>query len=60
METLKVGDVIQLKSYGPKMTIDSLVNGIATCIWFNYNKTDGTWALCSGDFSEDTIQKPVD
>ena len=32
---LKVGDLVQLKSGGPTMTIGVIVNGLASCCWFD-------------------------
>jgi uncharacterized protein YodC (DUF2158 family) len=34
--TLKIGDVVQLKSGGPKMTVVDLLSGTThvTCMWF--------------------------
>lgn len=29
------GDVVKLGSGGPAMTVSKIINGIATCIWFN-------------------------
>lgn len=31
---LKPGDVVKLMSDGPKMTIESVENGKAVCVWF--------------------------
>ncbi|MGC1361085.1 MAG: DUF2158 domain-containing protein [Silvibacterium sp.] len=31
---LKVGDVVQLKSGGPKMTVNELTPAQAHCVWF--------------------------
>ncbi len=31
---LKEGDVVQLRSGGPSMTVESLDNGTVNCIWF--------------------------
>ena len=31
---VKIGDVVQLKSGGPKMTVNEMVNTQANCIWF--------------------------
>jgi uncharacterized protein YodC (DUF2158 family) len=33
--TFKAGDLVKLRSGGPKMTIDSLITGRAICIWFH-------------------------
>lgn len=32
---LNVGDVVFLSSGSPFMTVESVANGSATCIWFN-------------------------
>ena len=32
---LKLGDIVELKSGGPKMTIASLKQERAFCVWFN-------------------------
>jgi uncharacterized protein YodC (DUF2158 family) len=34
----KPGDVVQLKSGGPRMTIQTLNGDSATCVWFEKNK----------------------
>jgi uncharacterized protein YodC (DUF2158 family) len=35
-ETFKNGDVVQLKSGGPKMTVNgSMANGSLHCVWFD-------------------------
>ena len=40
MEDIKVGDVVILKSGGPKMTISSINDaGVARCRWFEKNET---------------------
>ncbi len=37
--SLKVGDIVSLKSGGPKMTVCEIVSPAATrCIWFADNK----------------------
>ena len=33
--TLKVGDIVELKSGGPKMTIAAVKADRAFCVWFN-------------------------
>ncbi len=32
---LAVGDVVQLKSGGPKMTVDRILDGRIDCVWFS-------------------------
>lgn len=32
---LKVGDIVQLKSGGPKMTIENIRDGEICCTWFD-------------------------
>jgi uncharacterized protein YodC (DUF2158 family) len=35
-EQFKVGDIVQLKSGGPKMTVESIEStGAAFCVWFD-------------------------
>lgn len=36
--SLKPGDVVQLKSGGPQMTIHAINNDVATCVWFEGKK----------------------
>lgn len=31
---IKVGDVVQLKSGGPKMTVNEITDAAANCVWF--------------------------
>jgi uncharacterized protein YodC (DUF2158 family) len=41
MNEFKIGDVVQLKSGGPPMTIARfLENGAAVCVWFNEGKPE--------------------
>ena len=35
---IKAGDVVQLKSGGPKMTVEWLENEEANCVWFEQGK----------------------
>lgn len=57
MEPLKIGDVVRLKSGGPKMTVDgqvSTVRGAPSgrwyCVWF-----DGTERR-SGEFASEAVE----
>ena len=34
MEEFKAGDVVRLKSGGPKMTVSGKVNEALTCVWY--------------------------
>ncbi|WP_121812778.1 YodC family protein [Mucilaginibacter kameinonensis] len=53
-EKLKPGDVVQLKSGGPEMTVDSYhINGGWTCKWF----LDAE--LKSGQFVETSLTKNI-
>lgn len=36
----KVGDVVQLKSGGPRMTIEAVSENLVDCVWFEKNKID--------------------
>jgi uncharacterized protein YodC (DUF2158 family) len=51
-DEIKAGDVVQLKSGGPKMTVDEVGvnNGVmkAWCVWFKDDKKDhGTFPISS-------------
>jgi len=49
-QTFKVGDVVQLKSGGPKMTISEIQsNGNAWCQWFINNEPKG------GSFKQEVL-----
>lgn len=52
MISLKVGDVVQLKSGGPVMTVCKIVEDDNTysCCWFNGKKVE------SADFPADTLE----
>lgn len=52
MADFKVGDVVQLKSRGPKMTIAEIKDGIALCHWFDGSKHE------SKSFPVTIIEKP--
>jgi uncharacterized protein YodC (DUF2158 family) len=43
MSDFKLGDVVQLKSGGPKMTIDRISVSQASCTWFEGTKLEGGW-----------------
>jgi len=53
MSDFKVGDVVQLKSGGPKMTIDRISVTQASCTWFEGTQSLSSWfemaILTSGD-----------
>ena len=46
---MNVGDEVQLKSGGPIMTIESIKDLWATCVWFDKND------IKSGDFQLKTL-----
>jgi uncharacterized protein YodC (DUF2158 family) len=39
----KVGDVVQLKSGSPPMTIEEIGGGRARCVWFEDTKRQAKW-----------------
>lgn len=48
--SIKKGNVVELKSGGPKMTVNSIEAGIANCIWF------GGHDRLNGDFNIDALK----
>lgn len=41
---LAVGEVVQLKSGGPRMTVESIIGDEVTCVWFaEMKQTHGTF-----------------
>ncbi len=52
-KTFKVGDIVQLKSGGPKMTVynPDTLSGEVYCQWFAGSKLD------SGEFPKDSLIK---
>lgn len=47
------GDVVQLKSGGPQMTVEGYEDGLVVCVWFEEKNRK------SSAFKEATIQKWV-
>jgi uncharacterized protein YodC (DUF2158 family) len=49
MSDLKQGDVVQLKSGGPKMTLDTIGYHVGQCSWFDasMNRQKEDFNLCS-------------
>jgi uncharacterized protein YodC (DUF2158 family) len=41
MSTFTVGEIVQLKSGGPRMTIKSIDGSDVACIWFSGHKLNG-------------------
>ena len=39
-DTIKVGDVVQLKSGSPSMTVTGTDNHTAWCTWYDFNKNE--------------------
>jgi uncharacterized protein YodC (DUF2158 family) len=52
MEEFKPGDVVQLRSGGPFMTVSSVGGEQVTCVWFEKTKQHG------GVFNAAAIAKP--
>jgi len=53
MSQFKPGDIVVLKSGGPKMTVDSISDNNISCIWFADNKAE------SRTFKEITLREPI-
>ncbi|MBX5236290.1 DUF2158 domain-containing protein [Rhizobium sp. NLR4a] len=52
----KIGDTVELKSGGPKMTIKARQkDGDWWCVWFN--SSGNTYELKSTDFHPETLKK---
>lgn len=47
----KPGDVVTLKSGGPLMTVETVVDGVANCVWFSESEN----ALESAGFRMDAL-----
>jgi uncharacterized protein YodC (DUF2158 family) len=55
-ETFKVGEVVQLNSGGPRMTVSSIGSeGTVNCTWFN--QTDHAFELKWAKFAAATLQR---
>jgi integrase/uncharacterized protein YodC (DUF2158 family) len=52
-DDLQIGDVVSLKSGGPKMTVDNVRGNQAHCTWFTDGKREGNW------FEAATINKEL-
>ena len=51
----EIGDVVMLKSGGPFMTIDSIVDNIAHCVYFGDTPCGYTPDVYEGDFLTNTL-----
>ena len=49
---LKIGDVVELKSGGPAMTVESIENNRVWCAWFINGETN------RAVFASDMLQEP--
>ncbi len=53
-QEFKLGDLVQLKSGGPKMTVNSKYDDTYYCVWFSGTKNN------KAQFSFDALQPYVD
>jgi uncharacterized protein YodC (DUF2158 family) len=54
MPEFKEGAVVRLKSGGPNMTIDTIGNLVATCVWFDGGeRKEGLFKLHSLEIASD-------
>lgn len=51
----RVGDVVQLKSGGPQMTVQSVGPAAVVVVWFN--EEGGKFTLDSASFPKDAVEK---
>jgi uncharacterized protein YodC (DUF2158 family) len=56
MAQWKVGDVVQLKSEGPLMTVESISDKGLMCVWFPHHEQDAK----RGVFGPDTVKAYVE
>lgn len=56
LEKFKVGDVVQLNSGGPDMTVASVNTGTVCVVWF-YMNHEGQWLTQTDSFSETWLRR---
>ena len=52
MSKFKIGDVVQLKSGGPQMTVMKIEDSEVTCLWFNAKQEEK-----NGKYHEGLLRK---